>query len=185
MVHDPSDVGNFVGRITNSISVGSEVDYWSFDALAGDVVSLSVDTPASALNPYIQLRNSADGLLVGNDDSGPDSDGFISHFTITSSGTYYALVGSSGGTGSYQARVDLVRGLQIEADADYANDAIAGANALRKTAAAAQARARIAGTVMAGGDVDTFYLGRLNAGKSSTPPPGFRLRVRSTHRSRS
>src|SRR5688572_2878002 len=164
MVHDPSDVGNYAGRITNSISAGSEVDYWSFDALAGDVVSLSVDTPSSALNPYIQLRNSADGVLVGNDDSGPDTDGFISHFTITSSGTYYALVGSSGGTGGYQARVDLVRGLQIEADADFANDTIAGANVLRKTTAAAQARARVAGTIMAGGDVDTFYLGRLNAG---------------------
>jgi hypothetical protein len=96
--------------------------------------------------------------------AGPDTDGFISAFTITSSGTYYALVGSSGGTGSYQARVDLVRGLQIESDQDYANDAIAGANTLRKTAAAAQARARIAGTIMAGGDVDVFYLGRLNAG---------------------
>src|SRR4026209_327092 len=71
MVHDPSDVGNFVGRITNSISAGSEVDYWSFDALAGDVISLSVVTPASVLKPYIQLRNSADGLLVGNDDGGP------------------------------------------------------------------------------------------------------------------
>src|SRR6185503_585077 len=105
MVQDPADIGNFVGRTTNAIATAAEVDYWSFDALAGDVISLAVDTPGSSLNPYVQLRNSADGVLATDQDAGPDTDGFISQFTITSSGTYYLLAGSAVGTGSYQARV--------------------------------------------------------------------------------
>src|SRR5687768_14103509 len=41
IIQDPADLGNFIGRITNSVGSGAEVDYWSFDALAGDVVSLA------------------------------------------------------------------------------------------------------------------------------------------------
>ena len=96
----------------------SDADYFSFTALAGDVVSVAVATPSSDVNPYVELRNSADGVLTSDADSGADGDAYISHFTISSSGSYFARVGkwsSSTVTGPYQLRIDVVRnGVNLE-----------------------------------------------------------------------
>ncbi len=110
LVEDPVGSGCFVGRGLGSLnpvvyqSWSSDVDYWSFQALAGDVVSVSVDTPDSDLNPSVELRNAADSGLVGSNDEGPGADAFISHYAIASSGTYYVRIAKgdywSGTTGS-------------------------------------------------------------------------------------
>ena len=60
----------------------SDPDYWRFEALAGDIVSVSVDTPNSVLNPYVWLCNSAGSSVAGDDNYGPDADALISHYTI-------------------------------------------------------------------------------------------------------
>ena len=83
---DSSITNYFLARATNSIDNASEVDSWSFDALAGDVVSISVETPTGALDPYVEMRNSANGLLASDEDSGPGADASITTFTMTSSG---------------------------------------------------------------------------------------------------
>jgi hypothetical protein len=48
---DPAGGGYFVGRGLGSIRPSTDEDWWSFEALAGDVVSVSVDTPGSGLSP--------------------------------------------------------------------------------------------------------------------------------------
>ncbi len=149
----------------------SDVDYWSFEALAGDVVSVSVDTPDSDLNPYVELRNADDGGLVGSNDEGPGADAFISHYTIATSGTYYVRVGKdyywSGTPSSYQVHVDVARGIQLESDANYSNDSTTGANMLTLTAAGNHRLATVAGTIMSPEgheDWDFYGWGTINAG---------------------
>ena len=45
LTEDPAGSGLWMGRGIGSIQTTSDVDYWSFTALAGDVVSVSVDPP--------------------------------------------------------------------------------------------------------------------------------------------
>ncbi|MDB6032593.1 MAG: hypothetical protein JWM16_2931, partial [Verrucomicrobiales bacterium] len=186
---DNSIAGYAIARLTNSIDSASEVDAWSFDALAGDVISISVDAPSGSLDPYVELRNSANGLLASDEDSGPGSDALISKFTMASSGTYSVRVlGRSSTTGGYHLRVDIGRSVQLEQDANYSNDTISGANLLAKTASGVQAKASVAGTIMEPGpagsgdagnvDEDFFSLGTLNPG--NTVELSFRLPTGST-----
>src|SRR5882757_5315677 len=149
----------------------ADPDYWRVELLAGDVVSVSVNTPGSDLIPYVLLRNGADQVLAGDQFSGPDDDAFISHYVVAVSGSYYVEVGKyyySSQPGSYELHVDRARGIQLESDANYQNDSIGGANALTLTTAGTHQVATVAGTVMApqGGhlDQDLFSLGVFNAG---------------------
>ncbi|MCE5333405.1 MAG: LEPR-XLL domain-containing protein, partial [Desulfobacteraceae bacterium] len=156
----------------------SDPDYWRFEALAGDIVSIKVDTPDSSLNTQVELHSAADSYLVGDSDSGPDNDAFISHYVIAESGTYYIQVGKysydSSGPGEYELHLEVARGIQQESDANYSNDSISGANALAMTGAEGHKLATVAGTVMApawdypqsyeSADEDFFALGTLNAG---------------------
>ncbi|MGB8993519.1 MAG: lectin-like protein, partial [Desulfobaccales bacterium] len=168
---DPAASGLFMGigsgRQDPAGSVWSDPDYWRFEAQAGDVVSISVDTPESSLNPYVELYNDQAQYQAGDDNAGPDNDAFISHYVIPSTGSYYVKVGNYSATpDSYELRVDLARGLQLENDAWYSNDSIAGANDLTVSAAGTQQQATVAGTVMApegsNTDEDYFALGTLN-----------------------
>ncbi|HUU82658.1 MAG TPA: PPC domain-containing protein [Phycisphaerae bacterium] len=133
LTEDPAGGGYFMGRGLGTIrpaisgDTWSDPDYWRFSALAGDLVTISVDTPDSDLNPYVELRNSADGTLASDHNSGPDGDALINRYAITSSGTYVVRVGkyqNSSTPGAYELRVDLVHGNQptLESDANYAND---------------------------------------------------------------
>ncbi|MEJ2392692.1 MAG: CARDB domain-containing protein [Gammaproteobacteria bacterium] len=172
MVEDPAGGGYFSGRGLGSINPSSDHDYWSFEALAGDVVSIAVDTLGSGLDPYLRLRNSANSSLKSEGYSGPDSDAFISAYQISSSGIYYVEVYENSyynnTTGSYQVRVDVARSIQLESDANYSNDSISGANVLKLTAAGTDQVGTIAGTIMLSEgnnlDEDVFSLGTLSAG---------------------
>src|SRR5882762_727653 len=175
LVVDTSIAGYSIGRGTNAINSAGQVDSWAFDALAGDVVSISIDTPSGGLNPYVELRNSANGLLVADDDGGPGLDALIGAFAISSSGSYSIRVsGNSSTTGPYTVRLEIGRTVQLEADQNYGNDSIASANRITKTAVGVQSKATVAGTIMKTGpvgsadagnvDEDIFSIGRLNAG---------------------
>ncbi|MGB5157374.1 MAG: LEPR-XLL domain-containing protein, partial [Desulfobacterales bacterium] len=71
---DPSGSGLFTGRGTGSIQATSDQDYWKFEVLAGDIVSVSVDTPTGSLDPYAYLYNAAGSQLTGSWSEGPDND---------------------------------------------------------------------------------------------------------------
>ena len=152
----------------------SDPDYWSFSALADDVVSISIDTPDSDLDPYVELRNVADGLLASDNDSGSETDSYIGSYTIPTSGQYFVRVGKEDGSatpGAYQLRIDLGRGIQLENDPNFANDAIASAEALNlNPSAPGTAKAAMAATIAtadgANTDEDYFRLGTLDAGST-------------------
>jgi large repetitive protein len=182
LANDPLGSGMFTAYgegLQDPASAGdtwSDPDYWSFTALAGDVVSISVATPTSDVDSYAELRNSADGTLTSDNNSGADTDAFISHYTIATSGDYFVRIGknsSSTVSGAYQLRVDVARGINLESDAQYANDSIAGADSIAFPPGAPQhAVAQVSGTVMeaegANTDEDYFSLGILDPGNTVT-----------------
>src|SRR5882757_7482703 len=44
----------------------ADPDYWRVELLAGDVVSVSVDTPGSTLIPYVELRDGSDQAVTSD-----------------------------------------------------------------------------------------------------------------------
>ncbi|MCU0915919.1 MAG: pre-peptidase C-terminal domain-containing protein, partial [Planctomycetes bacterium] len=182
VIESPSDSDYHRGFGLGAIEGAADVDYWRLEALAGDVITVAVDTPASALDPRVELRNAADGSLVSDNDAGPGPDAQIVRYVIETSGTYFVRVNGQSGTGPYQLRVDVSRGATLEADGGYANDSIAGANTLPKTNAGQTATGSIVGTIMAADgtntDEDFFFLGNLNGG--NTVHLSFRLPAGST-----
>ena len=179
LVEDPAGSGYYTGRGQGLIDPApynsySESDWWRFEALAGDRVSVSMDTPGSVLNAYVYLYDASGTQLTANDDSGPDQDAFISRYVIPTSGTYYVRASKSRyyqGPDSYQLRVDLARGIDLESDAGYGNDSVGGANTLvLALGAPGEQSATVAGTVMgpegANADEDLFGWGTVNAGNT-------------------
>ena len=154
-----------------SLLTTSDVDYWSFTASAGDVVSVSVDRyQDSGVTTSLTLLDSNGNGCDSSYSDGPNGGSFISHYAIQTDGTYYVRVGSANnGTGTYETHVDLTRGIQQESDRGYSNDSVLGANAITLTPnGSGHIGATVAGTVMASTgsntDKDLFLLGTLNAG---------------------
>jgi len=171
-VEEPFGRGYWTGRGLGSVNPASDHDFWSFEALAGDKVSIAVDTPESGLNPYLRLRDASNTQLRYDDNSGPDSDAYISAYTIPTSGIYYLDVHSynNGSSGKYRLRVDMARGVQLESDENYSNDGISGADVLVMEPAGDHKKASVAGTLMANQsgnfDEDTFNLGAIQSGQT-------------------
>ncbi|HMJ91433.1 MAG TPA: CARDB domain-containing protein, partial [Candidatus Acidoferrum sp.] len=170
LIEDPSGSGYLVGHGFGSLDPAGDNDYWKFDVLAGDRISISVDVPNGGINPYLVLYNPGETYITEDGDSGPNQAAFLSRYTIPASGTYYARIYPNSGIAEYQLRVDLARTVQLEADAEYANDSVAGANALTLTTAGNQRSGTIAGTIMDGQsgnvDEDYFNLGAVSAGET-------------------
>ncbi len=59
-------------------------------------------------------------------------------------------MGHSGSVGSYQVRVDMARGIQMEADSGYSNDTTGGANLLSFIDQGDIKLATISGAIMRG-----------------------------------
>ncbi len=150
----------------------SDTDYWRFEALAGDKVAIAVDTPASGLDPYLELRDANDSTVASENNGGPDSDDYLSYYSIPADGTYYVRVGDyyyNTTPGSYEVRVELARGIQLESDRNYNNNSFSNADVLTlQQGDAGHLLATVAGTVMAPEsttwDQDRYQLGTLTAG---------------------
>ena len=147
----------------------SDPDYWRIELLAGDLVSVSVNTPDSTLDAYVELRNDVDSSVVFSFDEGPDQDSFISRYEVSATGLYYVVVGKGylSGGGSYELQVDVARGIDQESDAYYSNGSISGANMLTLVKDGTHQHSAVAGTIMLPEnwfDRDVYGLGRLNSG---------------------
>ena len=177
LVEDPPGSGYYVGRGQGLIDPApynsySESDWWRFEALAGDRVSVSMDTPDSVLDPYVYLYDAAGTNVAADESGGPDQDAFISRYVIPTSGTYYVRASKDRYhqvPDSYHLRVDLARGIELESDAHYSNDSVGGANTLTLVPGApGEQTATVAGTVMgpesSNTDEDRFGWGTANAG---------------------
>ena len=179
LAEDPASSGYLVAHGLGSIdpAVGgynqqwNESDYWSFDALAGDKVAVSIDTPESNLNSYVYLYDEAGNGLAGDNDSGPGGDAYISYHEIPSDGTYYVRVGHyayDATIGNYQLRLDVARGIDLESDASYNNDSLTNADPITLSESGIHRTATAAGLVMSpessNQDEDIYALGVLNVG---------------------
>ncbi len=106
---------------SGAIDVAADVDYYSFAALAGDVVFFAADGDPARLGTgtdlVLELRSSADALLLSVDSSiagslsDPTAEG--ANYVISTSGTYYVKVRhfSATGTGSYDLMVAVATGI--------------------------------------------------------------------------
>ena len=164
LTEDPGGSGYFSARGLGAIDPAGEDDYWSFEAQAGDRVAIWQDTPVSGLDTEVYIYNASGTVLTSDRDSGPGQDSYISGYVIPSDGTYYVRARSdySDGSGMYEVRVDLVRGAEMETDAEYNNDG--SADGVSLTQDGNHRLGKIAGTVRDTGDEDTYSLGLLNPG---------------------
>ena len=153
MTETPAGSGFFTSLGVGSIATPSDVDYWRFDAEAGDHITVVVEADGS--DPTVQLRNAADSNLATNPQD----------FTIPSPGTYYLRV-SNGSSVHYQMRVDQARGPQLEVEA---NNAQAQATLLNLSGTGGTAQARVAGAIPASDTSGDFYrLNTINTGNTIT-----------------
>src|SRR5689334_3310611 len=84
LTEDPVGFGFSTAFGTGTISPAvqgnpwSDPDYWRFEALAGDRISISMDTPGSNLDTLFELRTAADSVIANSNDDGPGTDAFLS-----------------------------------------------------------------------------------------------------------
>ncbi|MCL4179872.1 MAG: tandem-95 repeat protein, partial [Verrucomicrobia bacterium] len=160
--------GLWLGRGVGSLDPASDQDWWVFEAEAGDRVGVAMDS--GQVDGYIHLYDESGRELWGENNGGPGSSDYYSYWTAPEAGKYYVRVRSYGGVGTYEVRVELVRGIDLESDGDYANDSIGGADAVTLIADGSRWMGTVAGTVMAGQsgnvDEDYFKLGTIEAGKT-------------------
>jgi len=109
IVNGSAEVTGAIGATTTSVTVTNDVDLYSFEATAGDVVTIDID---GAMKDFMDPRPldtviavfAADGtILRENDDadeidvgSSASNDSFIVDFVVPANGKYYIGVGSTG-----------------------------------------------------------------------------------------
>ncbi len=170
LTENPVDSGLFLTQMfgLGSIDPSSDLDWWSFQAEAGDRVGIAVDTPGSGIAVGLRLYNSGGSQITSGFGAGPDNDGYISHYLVPTTGTYYVRLErwTNDSIGSYELRVELARGIDLESDQSYNNDSFAGADLVALTQSGNQRSGTVAGTIMdregTNVDGDRFQLGLLN-----------------------
>ncbi|HKS38960.1 MAG TPA: FG-GAP-like repeat-containing protein, partial [Verrucomicrobiae bacterium] len=159
----PPASGFFTALGLGTFSAIGEVDYWRFDAEAGDSVTIRLEADAVGVYPQLYLQNAGgqNQITAGGDFAGVVQ---IQNYRINSPGTYYLRVFSNNGTARYQVRVDQARNLQLETEA---NDVQGTANALDITASAGAYQAKVAGALVSSDAAgDYFRIGTLNPGNA-------------------
>jgi hypothetical protein len=87
--------------ISGTISYGGAIDgeltegerqVWAFDATAGDVVTISLES--DDFDSFLELRTDTGVVLFEDDDGGEDRDSLIEAYTIDDTGTYLIVVRS-------------------------------------------------------------------------------------------
>ncbi|GAB4572290.1 MAG: hypothetical protein Kow0077_11310 [Anaerolineae bacterium] len=90
-----------IGEIrSGAINHGTQVDEWQFEAQAGEIVTIRMETTgvASPLDPFIELVGPNGNVLISDDDSGTGLDARIADYILPASGTY--TIRASGRNGS-------------------------------------------------------------------------------------
>ena len=148
---------------TGVFSQDHDVDYWRFEAEAGDLISIRVETDRVGVYPQLYLQTSAGENLIT---VGGSYEGIvqIQNYAAGKPGTYYIRVFTDYAQAPYRLRLDQSRGPQLETEN---NDSQNNANPLLLTTSAGTYQARVAGSLPAADTSgDYFLLGTLNVGNA-------------------
>jgi hypothetical protein len=168
LAESPVGTGFFTAYGLGVFGPTSEVDYWSFNAEAGDVISVRLEAEAQGVNnPQLYLQNSSGANVA----TYGGSSGVVAfqNLTIGTPGTYYLRVWASTGSNRprYALRMDLTRnGPQLESEG---NDAQASANQINLNFSPGVEQGRVAGAIPGVDTAGDFYrLGVFNPGNAIT-----------------
>lgn len=163
-VESPAGSGFFTGFGTGTFSSTSDVDFWRFDAEAGDVVSVRLESESQGVYPNLYLQNASGQNLAtyGGDYNGVTS---FQNISISTPGSYFLRVFSNNNRSRYSIRLDISRGgPQLESEA---NDTQSTANPVNLAFSTGLYQGRVAGALPAADTAGDYYrLGNLNVGNS-------------------
>ncbi len=176
---DPATSGLAVVRVSGPqepVVAGdgrSPADWWRLDLKQGDIVSLSVDTPESDMDPYLSLSD-ASGREIASD-NGPGNDALISGQEVLMTGTYYVQVRPSGDGAQarpYELRVERTLAVQRESEGQVGIDPLADANpgVLAADVGSLAGTVTVVGSIVAPNDAKTDAQGLANE-----PSPGISM----------
>ena len=172
----------FEAAIGDGVHETADVDFYSLDLAAGETVTIDIDatslTPASSLDSYLRLFDSAGNEIASNDDDGSSFDSLLS-YTASVAGSYVVgvsgygnadydpLIAGSGTTagsaGTYTLRVDRAE-IEPPVDdppdtgTDEPNDSLATATSLTVALGQAEVVGTIGDGAHADADVDLYSI---------------------------
>ncbi|MEJ5239195.1 MAG: CARDB domain-containing protein, partial [Limisphaera sp.] len=156
--------GLFSGGGRGFLRNNSDVDFWRFEALAGDVVVIAAEIPGNPANSGLNF------VLFGPNGGqwgfwNAANNGLLqtAPLVLTNSGTYAVRVGVNWGYyAEYRVRISLYRdGLPVELEP---NNSLGTATALAFVTNGTSRSAMAAGYVDTDADLDYFHLGTVPAG---------------------
>ncbi len=164
-VETPPASAFFAGSVSNAFdAVGSgSADDWTFDAEAGDRLSVRIESVIGNAQPRLRLLNPSGTTIASVDGSAAGIAEFFDA-ALTVPGSYRVRVYTDHQASDYRLRADLSRGPNLEVES---NDATNTASVLPPAYLAGSVRFRVAGalpTTDAAGDF--FALGTLDPGNT-------------------
>ncbi|VGO16047.1 hypothetical protein PDESU_04637 [Pontiella desulfatans] len=118
LLETPAGSGFHSAVALGSFSGGSDYDYWTFDAEAGDVITAWTVMDRAGTSPYLRLLN-ASGAVVLYEQSRTTSTTYFQTYTVSTPGTYYLQVFPQYDVQppvGYQLRLDVGRGRRLETE---------------------------------------------------------------------
>ncbi len=157
----PIPSGFFTGYGLGSFSSTSDIDYWRFEAEAGDRITVRVEAELLDNYPQLYIQN-ASGSNVETVGGSYEGIAQIQNLVISTPGTYYLRIWSTHNNSRYQVRLDQSRGIQLEQED---NGTQAAANQINLAFSSGLSQGRIAGSLPAADATgDYFKIGTLNVG---------------------
>jgi hypothetical protein len=93
--------------VEGSLSVGEKVA-WTFTGSPNDVVTIdAIASDPVQMDTFLELLGPNGNVLIGDDDSGEESNARISNYRLPTSGQYTIRVSSVAGAGDYQLMLSL------------------------------------------------------------------------------
>ncbi len=136
-------------------------DYWRFEAEAGDLVTVRVETESLNTYPYLYVQN-ASGANVATVGGSYEGVAQIQNLGISTPGTYYLRIWNANVRSRYWLRLDQSRGIQTE---NEGNDSQNAANQINLAFSSGLSQGRIAGSLPTADSAGDYYrLGTLNTG---------------------
>ncbi|MDF7800708.1 FG-GAP-like repeat-containing protein [Pontiellaceae bacterium B1224] len=163
MLETPIGSGFLSAAAIGSFSGGSDYDYWTFDAEAGDVITAWIAMGRDGTYPYLRLLNTS-GSIVQYEQSRATGMTYFQTYTVTTPGTYYLQTFPSYDLQppvNYTLRLDIGRGRRLETEN---NNSQGQANSIAWSVDGSSLKDASAGALF--GNDDYLNLGYLSSGNA-------------------